>query len=67
MVSGSCAGEEETGQLRYCIDYRALNAKTYKDSYSLPLIEDCLDSLYGQKMFCALSCAGVILKNQPVC
>ena len=50
---------KKTGELRYCIDYRALNAKTYKDNYSLPLIEDCLDSLYGQKMFCVLDlCAG---------
>ena len=50
---------KKTGELRYCIDYRALDAKTYKDNYSLPLIEDCLDSLYGQKMFCVLAlCAG---------
>ena len=50
---------KKTGELRYCIDYIALNAKTYKDNYSLPLIEDCLDSLYGQKMFCVLDlCAG---------
>ena len=50
---------KKTGELRYCIDYRALNAKTYKDNYSLPLIEDCLASLYGQKMFCVLDlCAG---------
>ena len=50
---------KKTGELRYCIDYRALNAKTYKDNYSVPLIEDCLDSLYGQKMFCVLDlCAG---------
>ena len=41
-----------TSELRHCIDYRSLNAKTYKDSYSLPLIEDCLDSLYGKKLFC---------------
>ena len=45
---------KKTGELRYCIDYRALNPKTYKDNYSLPLIEDCLDSLYVQKMFCVL-------------
>ena len=50
---------KKTGELRYCIDYRSLNAKTYKDSYSLPLIEDCLDSLYGKKLFCILDlCSG---------
>ena len=50
---------KKTGELRYCIDYRALNAKTYKDNYSLPLIEDCLDSLYGKRAFCVLDlCSG---------
>ena len=50
---------KKTGELRYCIDYRALNNKTYKDNYSLPLIEDCLDSLYGKSMFCVLDlCSG---------
>lgn len=50
---------KKTGELRYCIDYRALNAKTYKDNYSLPLIEDCLDSLYGKRVFCVLDlCSG---------
>ena len=50
---------KKTGELRYCIDYRALNAKTYKDNFSLPLIEDCLDSLHGKSMFCTLDlCSG---------
>ena len=33
--------------LRYCIDFRKLNDRTVKDSYPLPLIEDCLDTLAG--------------------
>ena len=45
---------KKTGKLRYCIDYRSLNAKTYKDNYNLPLIKDCLDSPYGKKLFCIL-------------
>ena len=50
---------KKTGELRYCIDYRALNAKTYKDNYSLPLIEDCQDSSYGKRVFCVLDlCRG---------
>ncbi|MCG8109820.1 MAG: RNase H-like domain-containing protein, partial [Candidatus Thiodiazotropha taylori] len=50
---------KKTGELRYCIDYRALNAKTYKDNYCLPLIEDCLDSLHGKHLFCLLDlCSG---------
>ena len=59
MVCSTCVSQEKTGELRNCIDYRSLNAKTYKDSYSLPLIEDCLDSLYGKKLFCILDlCSG---------
>ena len=50
---------KKTGELRYCIDYHALNNKTYKDNYSLPLIKDCLDSLYGKSMFCYIDlCSG---------
>ena len=50
---------KKTGELRYCIDYQALNNKIYKDNYSLPLIEDCLDSLYGKSMFRILDvCSG---------
>ena len=50
---------KKTGELRYCIDYRSLNAKTYKDNYNLPLIEDCLDSLHGKRLFCILDlCSG---------
>ena len=46
-------------ELRYCIDYGSLNAKTYKDSYSLHLFEDCLGLLYGKKLFCILDlCSG---------
>ena len=50
---------KKSGELRYCIDYRALNAKTVKDNYSLPLINDCLDSPYGRKLFCVIDlCSG---------
>ena len=59
MVRSSCSGKEKVWELRYCIDYRALNSKTVKDSFSLPLIEDCLDSLYGKRLLCVLDlCSG---------
>ena len=42
------------GQLRFCVDYRQLNLHTYKDSYPLPRIETCLDSLGGSNFFSSL-------------
>ena len=42
------------GTLRYCIDYRHLNQVTKKDSYPLPNIQDCLDSLDGAKYFSSI-------------
>ena len=41
-------------KLLFCIDLRMLNACTIKDSYSLPRIEDTLDSLNGAVWFTAL-------------
>ena len=39
------------GGTRFCIDYRELNKRTIKDSYPLPLIEDCLDVLADNVYF----------------
>ena len=36
---------KKDGALRFCIDLRKLNERTIKDAYSLPQIEDSLDSL----------------------
>ena len=40
--------------LRFCIDLRKLNARTVKDAYALPRIEETLDYLAGSKWFSAL-------------
>jgi len=40
--------------LRFCVDYRKLNAVTVKDSYPLPRIEDILDQLSGNSWFSTL-------------
>ena len=43
------------GSLRFCIDLRKLNAQTVTDAYSLPRIEDALDSLNGTCIFTSLN------------
>ena len=45
---------KKDGSLRFCIDLRKLNAQTVKDAYSLPCIEDALDSLNGTCIFTSL-------------
>ena len=39
------------GSLRFCVDYRQLNERTIKDSYSLPRKDVCLDTLGGSTWF----------------
>eukprot|EP00171_Calliarthron_tuberculosum_P001458 IDg1458t1 len=42
------------GSLRLCIDYRRLNAVTKRNSYPLPRMDDCLDSLGNARVFTSL-------------
>ena len=39
------------GEIRFCVDYRGLNAITKKDCYPIPLIEETLAQLEGVKYF----------------
>ena len=39
------------GSKRFCVDYRRLNLLTTKDSYPLPRMDECLDSLGEAKYF----------------
>ena len=44
------------GSLRFCVDYRRLNAITVKDTYPLPRIDECIDSLGEASAFITLDC-----------
>jgi len=46
-VSPAVLVKKKDGTLRFCVDYRKLNAVTVKDSYLLPRIDDLLDQLSG--------------------
>jgi hypothetical protein len=39
------------GSLRFCTDFRGLNAITVKDKYPLPRCSDLIDRLAGAKIF----------------
>jgi len=36
---------KKDGRMRFCVDYRKLNAVTVRDLYPLPRIDDCIDTL----------------------
>ena len=42
------------GTPRFCVDYRRLNAVTVRDSYPLPRMDDCIDSLGEAAVFTTL-------------
>lgn len=48
---------KKSGALRLCVDYRRLNAKTRKDAYPLPRIDESLDALGRARYFSAIDLA----------
>ena len=53
-VSAVVLVRKKDGSLRFCIDLRKLNSRTVKDAYSIPRIEDSLDSLNGLCIFTSI-------------
>lgn len=49
--------KKKDGSLRMCVDYRQLNAKTRKDAFPLPRIEESLDFLTGACWFSTMDLA----------
>ena len=44
------------GSLRFCVDYRRLNAATIRDIYPIPRMDECIDSLGDANIFTTLDC-----------
>ena len=45
---------KKDGSLRFCVDFRQLNARTKKDSYPLPRIQEALESMARAAHFSAM-------------
>jgi Reverse transcriptase (RNA-dependent DNA polymerase) len=44
------------GTLRFCVDYRRLNMITVPDTYPLPRMDECIDSIGDAVVFTTLDC-----------
>lgn len=46
--------KKRNGEVRFCVDYRALNAVTKKDVYPLPRIDETIEAMGGARTFTTL-------------
>ena len=53
---------KKDGGVRWCVDYRALNDVTIKDTFPLPLLDDCVASLTGNRWFSKLDANAAYLQ-----
>ena len=45
---------KKDGTLRFCVEFRRLNALTIPETYPLPRMEDCIDNLGEARLFTTL-------------
>ena len=45
---------KKDGDIRLCVDFRALNEKTLKDAYPLPKVEEVLEALKGAQYYSSM-------------
>jgi hypothetical protein len=59
------------GELRLCIDYRAVNKLTVRNRYPLPLVDELLDRLKGATCFSCLDLAAgynqIRIREEDIC
>ena len=54
-MDGPCSFcTKKSGEIRLCVDYRALNKRTSRDAYPLPLSDEVQDRLAGSTIFSTL-------------
>ena len=46
--------KKKNGEMRFCVDFRAVDKVTKKDSFPMPLVADTLDALSGTQYFSTL-------------
>ena len=49
--------KKDSEEMRFCVDLRAVNEVTIKDSYALANIHECLETMHGARYFCTMDLA----------